>query len=328
MLDQVTSVSELHDSSPLLFWTILRISAYRRPQATHIFELTAVPYRNLLMCHLYSIMHDFRTIQAIILLCHWPNSGPRQSQDASWQYCGAALNAALQMGLNQPRPEKIALAFQGKSNAHEMSAYSRHMTWLACFSASTSLSVWLGVPPHLSSPAQLDAVSSTAKEPGVPPPYMVHIEIQRQVVQYSIALAGQVDTSTTSTLLNLFSNELDNVLRSHKSTWSRRLEVQFLGAKLYLYSLCLTAVSKMPGYGSSAASSSVSDPARMSMQLGLPSAISLIHTITQLNKESSTMNPGSGSEVLHYPKSYFRLVVFAVGFRKSSNCVDFSTAQP
>ena len=176
------------------------------------------------------------------------------------------------------------------------------------------MSVWLGVPPHLSSPAQLNAISSTAKEPDVPLQFMVQIEIQRQVVQYSTSLAGDVDTGTVSTLLNLFNNELDNLLNASKGIWSARLEIQLLGAKLYLFSLCLTVVTKRQNLTDAIAKSYVSDPARLPVQLGLPTAVSLIHNISSLNKDSPSQPHLTASGVIHYPKFYFRLVVFAVGF--------------
>ncbi|KIW65452.1 hypothetical protein PV04_07711 [Phialophora macrospora] len=314
IFDRATSISALHDSNPLLFWTILRVACYRHPKFSHIFESTSQPYRLLLMNNLVAVIHDFRTIQALVVLCHWPNSGPRQSQDPSWQYCGVAVNAAMQMGLDQAHPEKIAPGFHGRFNVHQMSVYSRHMTWLACFHISTSLSVWLGVPPHLSSPAQLNALSSTAKEPDVPLHFMVQIEITRQVVQYSTSLAGDVDASTASTLLNLFNNELDNLLNAYKDIWSPRLEIQLLGAKLYLFSLCLTVVSKRPTLVDGMAKRYASDPSRLPVQLGLPSAVSLIHNMSKLRKESPMEAHQPPSGVIHYPKFYFRLVVFAVGF--------------
>ena len=166
------------------------------------------------------------------------------------------------------------------------------------------------MPPHLSSPAQLNAITATAKEPDIPPHFMVHMEIQRQVVQYSTALAGDVNPSTASTLLNLFNNELDNLISLFKEFWSPRHEIQLLGAKLYLFSLFLTIASKRRSLGHEAASSYPSDQTRFSVQLGLPSAVSLIHTIAQTQKDLSQ----ELSRVKHYPKPYFRLVVFAVGF--------------
>lgn len=313
ILDRVTSISELHDSNQFLFWTILRTSMHRHPELSYLFQLLRQPYQHLLMRYLLPTIRDFRTIQAILILCHWPHSGPRQSEDASWQYCGMALNSAMQMGLDKDQPEDISPGFHGKFNLHETTPFSRHMTWLACFYISTSLSVWLGVPPHLSSPAQLNAISAVAKQPHVLPQFMVQVEIQRQVVQYSTALAGDIDASTVSTLSNLFNNELDSLVNSMRELWTPRHEIQLLGAKLYLFSLCITVASKQKEQGASSAISYTSDPARLAVQLGLPAAVSLIHLISKLNKEALESSQ-NGPEVVHYPKYYFRLVVFAVAF--------------
>ena len=137
LLERVTSISEFHDSNPLLFWTVLRTSSYRNPKSNYVFDLSSQAYQHLLGSSLLAPIRDFRTIQAIIILCYWPNSGARQSQDPSWQYCGIALNSALQMGLSQEQPEKIPPGFGGRFNVHQMSVHSRHMTWLACFYIST-----------------------------------------------------------------------------------------------------------------------------------------------------------------------------------------------
>ena len=143
---------------------------------------------------------------------------------------------------------------------------------------------------------------------------MVQIEIQRQVVQYSTALAGDVDAGTVSTLLNHFSNELDNVLKAFKDIWSTRLEIQLLGSKLYLFSLCLTVASKRHGLVDGPKQSYAFTAAQLPVQLGLPSAVSLIHNVSMLNRDSSADTYQHGTGMIHYPKFYFRLVVFAVVF--------------
>ncbi|KIW23370.1 hypothetical protein, variant [Cladophialophora immunda] len=152
-----------------------------------------------------------------------------------------------------------------------------------------------------------------AKEPNVPRSFLVQVEIQRQVVQYSNALSGYVDSGTCCTLQNLFNNELDTLCSAYGDVWSPRLEIQHLGAKLYLLSLCLTVTSRRRSRPGDLDRTYATDLARVSIQLGLPSAVSLIHTISQLNRESATPGHRQGL-VVHYPKFYFRLVVFAVVF--------------
>ncbi|KIW83723.1 hypothetical protein Z517_02969 [Fonsecaea pedrosoi CBS 271.37] len=326
ILDRVTSVADFHDSNVFLFWTLLRTACYRHPKFGHVFQLIARPYEQLLAIHLLSPIRDFRIIQAILILCHWPNTGSQQSKDPSWQYCGIAMNAALQMGLDQLEAEMLHPGSRGQSKALQMSVQSRRMTWLACFNTSTNLSVWFGIRPHLSSPSQLNATSSMAKKPSVPRHFMVQVELQRHVVQYSTALAGDVDSSTCSTLQSLFNTELDTLFTVYQDIWSPRLEIQRLGAKLYLFSLCLTVTSKQRSRPQELDIPYAIDLARVSVQLGLPAAVSLIHTIVQLNNESLVQEPGNGG-VIHYPKFYFRLVVFAVVFLMKFLSADPRAAQ-
>lgn len=145
---------------------------------------------------------------------------------------------------------------------------------------------------------------------------MVQVEIQRQTVHYSTALAGEVDSSTCSTLLNHFSNELDNVFATYKALWNARLEVQLLAAKLYLFSLCLNSASRRKSQPGCFVEPSYLDNDRTVVQLGLPSAISLIHNVSKLNSGPFSLPDQSqqGPAMLHYPKYYFRLVMFAVVF--------------
>ena len=137
MLDRITSISALHQLNPLLFWTIIRVSSYRHPKYTDTCTLSASAYQSLLCATICNPIRDFRTVQALVILCYWPNSGERQSQDPSWQYCGVALNSAMQMGIDQPCHEGVNAGFGGHSNIHQMSSYSRQMTWLAHFCIST-----------------------------------------------------------------------------------------------------------------------------------------------------------------------------------------------
>ncbi|KEF59048.1 uncharacterized protein A1O9_03891 [Exophiala aquamarina CBS 119918] len=315
ILDRVTSISEFHDSSEFLFWTTMRISLYNNPGYGDLFALLSQPYRNLLTTRVLAPIQDFRTLQAIILICHWPTSGIRQSDDPSWQYCGIALNTAMQMGIDQPGPGRRLAPFGGRSNAHQMSVYTRQMTWLACFSISTILSVWLGVTPHVSSPTQLSTIALMAQDPDGPRPFMIHIEIQRQTVRYSNALAGDVDSANASSLMNLFHNELDTLYTLYKGLWSMRLEIQLLRAKLYLYSHCLNIASKDGSNARRFDGQSNLDSAKILVHQGLLSAVSLIHNSQKLNNQLVDGEETSRSGTLiHYPKYYMQTIVFAVIF--------------
>lgn len=155
-----------------------------------------------------------------------------------------------------------------------------------------------------------------SRDADVPKTFMVEIEIQRQVVRYSNALAGDIDTSTSSSLLNLFNNELDTLYSLYKGFWCTKLEIQLLRAKLYLYSHCLNVASKSKGQISRLNELSDLESVKILVHHGLHSAVSLIHNINKLNTTSPVgVNPiGESGSLIHYPKFYLQLVMFAVVF--------------
>lgn len=149
-----------------------------------------------------------------------------------------------------------------------------------------------------------------------PRAFLVQVEIQRQVVRYSTSLGGDVDSSTYSSLMNLFSNELDTLYAMYKNIWTTRLEIQLLRAKLYLYSHCINVAWKAPAYEGRFGEQANPDSVRMLMHQGFHSAISLIHKSQKLNFPSSLdaqAAPSSGV-LIHHPKFYLQTVVFAVVF--------------
>ena len=64
------------------------------------------PYEQLLSAYLVRPMHSLLTIQAILILCHWPLPTPLQSQDPSWNFLGMITNAAVAIGLHRPGHER------------------------------------------------------------------------------------------------------------------------------------------------------------------------------------------------------------------------------
>lgn len=116
----------------------MRTASYHNTNHSHLHDMIAQSYKHLVSTSVLAPIRDFKTLQALIILCYWPNSGPRQSDDPSWQYCGIALNTAMQMGLDQPGPGRAMPGFGGRSNAHLVNVYYRQMTWLACFYISTT----------------------------------------------------------------------------------------------------------------------------------------------------------------------------------------------
>lgn len=334
MLEDIVSISELADSNKLLFWTIMRISSYRHPTFHHIFKILDESYRNLLASSLLPPINDFRTLQAIILICYWPTSGERQSDDPGWQLSGMAMNAAMQMGLDQPGPGRRLAGFSGKSNAHHMAIRVRYMTWIAIFFINSryvecapsnqslltasihSIAIFLGLPAQISSPNQTSTIIQMAQDPQIPRHFLIQVEIQRHILAYSTALSGDMDSSTSATLANFFSSELDMLLNTYQDSWSPQLEIQFLAAKLNLFSICLHTSAGNGWQIPQIMKPGNLDSPRRFLNLGFQPAISLIHNMAQLKQVAQSFAGGACETfpVEHYPKYYPRMLMFAVVF--------------
>lgn len=129
ILDINMSIATLHQTSPILFWTIVIIASRWHPILYYIYDSLLDPYRSLLGKTLVEPIHSIEPIQAIALLCFWPLSVPRQVDDPSWNYCGIVTNAAMRMGLN-----KMACGAQGSSTKDFVSI--KEKTWMACVYAN------------------------------------------------------------------------------------------------------------------------------------------------------------------------------------------------
>lgn len=144
MVEKFKSIDALHESSSILFWTIILVSSQWHPTQSHLYQQLVAPHQSLLSTVVKIAIQSVQQIHALILLCHWPVPLTRQSEDPSWNYCGMVMNAAMQMGLHQPGSRSELYGY-GYSNAPRTSTEIRTMTWMACFSISTRYVPGLGI---------------------------------------------------------------------------------------------------------------------------------------------------------------------------------------
>jgi hypothetical protein len=120
------NINNLHQSSPLLFWTIILITSHHPDNLVE-------PYRTLLARHLLQTVRSIQTIHALLLFCLWPIPVRKQLLDSSWNYCGFALSAAIRMGLHQSDATWEYDFSQFSAQDMEI----RRRTWLGCYIVST-----------------------------------------------------------------------------------------------------------------------------------------------------------------------------------------------
>ena len=136
VLNPNISIAVMHDTTPLLFWTIIALVSSHEiaPQHAALFNQMREPFLNKLRTDILSAPLPLQTVQALTYLIMWPFPAERQSRDPSWVYCGAAVNAAMYMGLHHSKPTQSLRSIGVPSG----SLRARANTWLGCFLASVS----------------------------------------------------------------------------------------------------------------------------------------------------------------------------------------------
>lgn len=134
ILETDMSVDFLHQSNPLLFWTIIFISS-RHDNVLYVhYDNLTEPFKRLLSTYLVEPIRSLYTIQALLLYCLWPVPVRKQILDSSWNFCSLAVSAAIRMGLHQ----SDATWEYDFSQLSATDRQVRQRTWLGCFIVSTT----------------------------------------------------------------------------------------------------------------------------------------------------------------------------------------------
>ena len=136
ILNPQISISNVNDTSPFLFWTIVALVTSHTvlPQHSPVFAGLRETYLRMLQTTILTAPLPYHTIQALTYLMVWPLPTDRQNCDATWLYCGVATNAAIYMGLHHPKPTQSFTSIGVQAG----SLRARARTWLGCFLASIS----------------------------------------------------------------------------------------------------------------------------------------------------------------------------------------------
>ncbi|KAH8598946.1 fungal-specific transcription factor domain-containing protein [Bisporella sp. PMI_857] len=280
VLDTRMSINILHQTNPLLFWTIILISSRHQ-------EALSGVYMNLLSKQLVEPIRSLYTIHALLIYCLWPIPSRKQILDSSWNYCGFAVSAAIRMGLHQSDATWEYDFSQFSAQDIEI----RRRTWVGCFIVSTYLSSDLGLPNVIGPAMDLDVAMkmNTARDP-----LALQFEIERQVSRFSTTMSQRGGSLVRSSLIHMFDAELKLMSDQVLAASSQVLEILYLGAKLSLYSFSLL--------GETAASTEIHhiDPSTKAIwYLGFETAIKLTHLY------SSITDPPHYT----YPKHHFWILL-------------------
>lgn len=128
ILPDLPAFIDYSEPSPLLSWTVLAIALRGKASHKDLYTTVADAVRTMAYATVQPANASFRSMQALLLLCHWPLPFHRLD-DPSHAFIALATHMGLRMGLH--RPCHVG-EFRDASAAGEMGMLRRR-TWVACF---------------------------------------------------------------------------------------------------------------------------------------------------------------------------------------------------
>lgn len=130
ILDSTTSPDRYYEDSPLLFWTVIAISARRYTEDVSLLSCLTAPVTELMWSKIATRPHSHQTIQALVLQITWPLPASTPFSENIYILSGIAIQAAMQLGLHQP--EIIQDFSRTKSVLSQREIQERISVWVAC----------------------------------------------------------------------------------------------------------------------------------------------------------------------------------------------------
>ena len=181
-----------------------------------------------------------------------------------------------------------------------------------------SISSWLGMPPPLGAASHIETITNLCKDPSIPKWYRARAEIHRQTVQLVNSVDSKLDFRTRHSLIKIFEQELDRVKDLYDDVWNDDLEIEWQGARLYLYGIAFISPGPSPSPTSSSfQAEAAAVAAREVLQKGLAAAVGCLDTVAQMKLPFTSQGEnrcGVSDHVYQlgfYPKHFFRVGAFA-----------------
>ncbi|PON21662.1 hypothetical protein TGAM01_v209400 [Trichoderma gamsii] len=143
-LDPGTTIHEYHDSSELLFWSIISVAARRLQSHPTLLQKLARSVTDLLWKTLRSIPYSLRAVQSLIILCTWPFPTSSSTADPTYMLAGMMVQLGTQMGLHRALSAEDFVKVPLHLSMYEYSEWIK--TWESCNIVAQSVSVGCGLP--------------------------------------------------------------------------------------------------------------------------------------------------------------------------------------
>lgn len=288
------SITHLHHSAPILFWTIVITSSRWHSTFPDVYHELVGPYQEILGKTLVAPMLSLAPIQALALLCIWPLAVQRQSHDPTWNYCGLLINAAVKMGIH--------VDARGR-NPHLSRVKLK--TWMACFLANSSNPWHSG--KDIDAEVRYDMQSLPFPKTQAESDFANKIDIFRQFARCTSILRRTDTASGGIPLVQTLCKELSDFRGKSDGTWSLEAELAVLGSQLMLYSFHLQAeATKSPSKTGSTSSQNIV------VNLAMSVAIHVIHVFSRTPLFGDEDHLEFEKDSIRYlPKYYMGLLALA-----------------
>lgn len=130
LLDPSKPPDYYHQTSQLLFWTVISIASRRISSPPTLLNSLAPAVLRLTWSTLGAIPQSYHVVKALCLLCTWPFPVSSTSADPTFMLCGSMMNIAMQMGLHRPSYAQDFARFH--IQLREEDIRDRVKTWAVC----------------------------------------------------------------------------------------------------------------------------------------------------------------------------------------------------
>ena len=189
-LGRVTSLTRLENDSKLLLWTILLIASRNHQTLCHLREGIQAAHARLFGTKFQEAVQNPLDLQALLLLCTWPDSFGSQWQDPSAMYLGTAISCARQIGLDKPGDEVFFGTRRATNQLSRYPAWLLKLTWLRCFELDIQSSIWHGHLPILAATRYFRSVKEICQDPNISGELAIIVDVHVQTARYLLLLDG------------------------------------------------------------------------------------------------------------------------------------------
>jgi hypothetical protein len=160
----------------------------------------------------------------------------------------------------------------------------------------------MGLPPSLASGSDLREIAQLCRDYPCYIDFAAQIDVQRHLAKFCVALKECKEHALRMSLIRLFSDELDATRNGYRGKWAVETELQFLGAKMFLYGFSFRSRNRNPEVSDSTTASEMNSSLHVLLYEAMGVAAKMIYTFSELKDQD---DDGSHFETSKFPPQIF-----------------------